>query len=121
MEGDNAEKSKDELKNESKNENKLETKKESKSQTKSSASSSSSSPSFGKLVLSSKPNAKTILVDGVKKQAKMGKVELKNISTGSHKIEFIDMRGNSHNKNLTVKKDKTTKYCWNFMKKQKCN
>ncbi len=74
----------------------------------------------GTLILSSKPVAKSILVDGVKKKSRLGKVEIKEIASGKHKIRFETVKGDTHTKTITVKKDKSIKYCWDFFKKTTC-
>lgn len=79
-----------------------------------------STTGVGTLILSSKPPAKSILVDGVKKKSRMGKVELKEISSGKYKIRFETIKGDTHTKTITVKKDNITQYCWDFFKETTC-
>ena len=79
-----------------------------------------STKGVGTLLLSSKPAARNILVDGLKKKSRMGKVELKEISSGKHKIQFETIKGDTHTKTITVKKDNVTQYCWDFFKETTC-
>ena len=79
-----------------------------------------STTGVGTLLLSSKPAAKSILVDGVKKKSRMGKVELNEIPSGKHKIRFETIKGDTHTKTITVKKDNITQYCWDFFKETTC-